>query len=285
MGQARIRPVTYQPPPGTPAHGIEVLTLRELRGRVGATELVGPQCPQFHLLTLVTDGSGTHSIDFTDHALHPGVVWWTRPGQVQQWGDVHRYEGILVLFEHGALAPGTVAALTANHVRRRASWDLAQHGHHTIANLFAHLAAVSATPTPTGGAVLAHTLAALLLSLEAIPDPHQPGGAAAAGSLLTQFEHAVEQRFRTTRTVADYAHVLGFSEKTLTRAVRAATGLTAKQYIDGRVTLEAKRLLAHSKHSTAAIAAALGFEDASNFAKFFSTRTGTTPGAFRGGDR
>ncbi len=46
--------------------------------------------------------------------------------------------------------------------------------------------------------------------------------------------------------------------------------------------LEAKRLLAHGPDSVARIAGQLGFDDPSNFSKYFQHRTGTTPAAFRG---
>ncbi len=47
------------------------------------------------------------------------------------------------------------------------------------------------------------------------------------------------------------------------------------------MTLEAKRLLAHSDLPAARIADRLGFDDAANFSKFFRQRTGLAPGAFR----
>jgi AraC-like DNA-binding protein len=48
-----------------------------------------------------------------------------------------------------------------------------------------------------------------------------------------------------------------------------------------RIVLEAKRLLAHSLSPVAAIGEALGFDEATNFVKFFRRETGLTPGAFR----
>jgi AraC-like DNA-binding protein len=55
----------------------------------------------------------------------------------------------------------------------------------------------------------------------------------------------------------------------------------AKEFIDRRVLLEAKRLLAHGDLPAAKIAARLGFPSATNFSTFFRQRTGTSPLAFR----
>jgi AraC-like DNA-binding protein len=65
------------------------------------------------------------------------------------------------------------------------------------------------------------------------------------------------------------------------RAVRAATGETPKGFIDKRVVLEAKRLLAHSDQPANRIAHQLGFSSATNFSKYFQQRTGQTPISFR----
>lgn len=61
----------------------------------------------------------------------------------------------------------------------------------------------------------------------------------------------------------------------------APTGNGAKEFIDARVVLEAKRLLAHGDPTVMECAHRLGFHDAANFRKFFEQRAGLTPGAFR----
>ncbi|MFJ8942465.1 helix-turn-helix transcriptional regulator [Streptomyces sp. NPDC102395] len=67
----------------------------------------------------------------------------------------------------------------------------------------------------------------------------------------------------------------------LTRACSAATGQPVKHVIDGRVALEAQRLLAHTDEPVAAVARHLGFLEPTNFGKLFTRHTGVTPGAFR----
>ena len=61
----------------------------------------------------------------------------------------------------------------------------------------------------------------------------------------------------------------------------AAEGRTAKEMIDERVALEAKRLLAHTCSSLAEIGCQLGFSEATNFVKFFKRTAGMTPSTFR----
>lgn len=89
-----------------------------------------------------------------------------------------------------------------------------------------------------------------------------------------RFRKAVERKYFRTRSVAVYARRLGYSARTLSRAALDATGVFAKAFIDGHVMLEAKRLLAHGQDPVARIADRTGFEDASNFVKFFPLRAG-----------
>ncbi|WP_272642918.1 helix-turn-helix domain-containing protein [Marinomonas mediterranea] len=65
------------------------------------------------------------------------------------------------------------------------------------------------------------------------------------------------------------------------RAVTAATGVTAKAYITARINLEAKRLLARTDLPVSTIAEKLGFEEATNFSKFFKRETAVPPAEFR----
>jgi AraC-like DNA-binding protein len=95
------------------------------------------------------------------------------------------------------------------------------------------------------------------------------------------FRNEVEQRFAKTRRVEDYERAIGYSAKTLGRAAQAATGLSAKEYIDQRVLLEGRRLLAHTHLSAGEVAQQLGFSELTNFIKFFRRNGGESPAEFR----
>jgi AraC-like DNA-binding protein len=59
--------------------------------------------------------------------------------------------------------------------------------------------------------------------------------------------------------------------------------MTAKRVIIERIILEAKRLLAHSSDPVAGISSHLGFDEPTNFVKFFKRETDLTPTQFRSG--
>jgi AraC-like DNA-binding protein len=100
---------------------------------------------------------------------------------------------------------------------------------------------------------------------------------------FVRFRRLVEQNYAGWHQVASYADALGCTEKSLTRAAQEASGQNAKNIIAARITLEAKRLLAHTDRPVYLIAEGLGFTEATNFAKFFKRETGATPAGFRAG--
>ncbi|MCX5113465.1 helix-turn-helix transcriptional regulator [Streptomyces sp. NBC_00378] len=91
----------------------------------------------------------------------------------------------------------------------------------------------------------------------------------------------MERDYTRVRDVGHYARALGYAPRTLARAALDAAGVGAKKFIDRRVVLEAKRLLVHGDEPVAQVAARVCFLDASNFVKYFTQRTDTTPAAFR----
>lgn len=267
---------------GLPA-GVEVLTLAELRGRAGAARLSRPlRSDKHHLLTL-TAGSLRHSVDFTDYPLKSGDWLWARPGQVQQWDGLEGAEGTLVMFDGEFLDPDTAieAGSEDTHAPVVRVPDAEDHPILRVAasQLQWEFGATRLLPLGTRLQILRHLLAVLVLRVACLPSPRGP--LREPGEVYAAFRDAVERDFANSRRLNDYAAALAYSPRTLSRATLAAVGVSAKEFIDRRVILEAKRMLACSDHAAARIGARLGFSSATNFNKFFHQRSGMTPIAFR----
>jgi AraC-like DNA-binding protein len=275
--------VGFAAPPGTPA-GAEVLTLAQLHARVGDGVLGAPQRPSFHHLLTVSHGTLRHTVDFTGYDLTPGRWLWVRPGQVQQWGRLDDVDGTLILFQDDFLDPETAAAAHLDDPHATALHEPADDDLYRLADaaeqLTSTFTAPGRLPLDIRQSVLRHLLAVLVLRLAHLDAP--PGSLAPEPTdTFVRFRNAVERDFTRIRRLEDYAHALGYSARTLSRATQAVADVNAKEFIDRRVILEARRLLAHSDHTAAQVAARLGFTSATNFGKYFHQRTGTTPIAFR----
>lgn len=98
---------------------------------------------------------------------------------------------------------------------------------------------------------------------------------------LIQFKDVLEIHFRTQKSVKFYADLLHITEKRLNLATSKVLELTPKQIINERIILEAKRLLAHSNESIKEIGFHLGFDEPTNFIKYFRKLQNITPANFR----
>ncbi|MGW0816274.1 AraC family transcriptional regulator [Streptomyces viridiviolaceus] len=242
----------------------------------------------FHVVMLFTGGPVRHMIDFAEYEATAGDLLWIRPGQVHRFSPTSEYRGTVLTMQPGFLPRATVEA---TGLYRYDLPPLLRPDEAQLAGLTAALEQLrreyeDATTLPLSlhTAVLRHSLSAFLLRLA-----HLAASSAEAArrtdvqgdTTFTLFRDAVERGFATNHSVSAYADALGYSRRTLVRAVRAATGETPKAFIDKRVVLEAKRLLAHTDMPIGRVGAAVGFPDAANFSKFFHQHTDRTPAAFR----
>jgi AraC-like DNA-binding protein len=96
-----------------------------------------------------------------------------------------------------------------------------------------------------------------------------------------QFKALIEKNYKEQRPVIYYTKLLHVSIKVLSKTTQEIVGRTPKQLIDDRVLLEAKRLLVNSTNAGKTIGYELGFNEPTNFIKYFRRHTGMTPVDFR----
>ncbi|MFE2069213.1 helix-turn-helix domain-containing protein [Streptomyces sp. NPDC059467] len=270
-------------PPAAPVAGFELTELASLHERMAEGGLQRVHRVDFHTVTLITEGSGEHAVDFVTYPCRPGTLLWVRPGQVQRFGRPGTMNGTHLLFTpafppHLASIDRLVREWYGPVCRRLGPG----RDYATLSALLSGLRAEFTRPDDTvSGEILQLLLATVLLHIDRLPQSETDGDPHAGGEVYARFRAELERSYATTRRAEDYAHRLGYTVKTLTRACLAATGQPVKQVIDARVALQTQRLLAHTDEPVAVIARRLGFSEPTNFGKFFTRHTGTTPGAFR----
>lgn len=100
-------------------------------------------------------------------------------------------------------------------------------------------------------------------------------------TIALAFFNLIEQHFKTKNKINEYLEIMSVSAKRLVKAIKETTGKTPKQFLDDRMLLEAKRLLVYSDKSIKEIGFELGFEEPTNFSKFFRSQAHKSPVAFR----
>ncbi|WP_150134519.1 AraC family transcriptional regulator [Streptomyces hyaluromycini] len=288
MGQALVIERGYRNP-ARPDLRMEVLTFTDLARRLPGEEFRRVHRLDFHHLALVHSGEATGMVDFVDVPLRPGTLLYIRPGQAQRLpatsGNASTdLDATVVLFTPDFPARSPATARVTDDAFGPAHWPLGPADHDRLRRALADLAAeyndLPEQDPEITKELLRQLLAALLLRIARLPT--SDGRAqAVTEEPYRLFRHELERSFAVLRQAHEYAARLGYSLKTLNRACQRATGRTARQLIDDRVMLEAKRLLAHTDLPVAAVSARLGFTEPTNFSKFFTRESGLTPGTFR----
>ncbi|MBP1650234.1 MAG: AraC family transcriptional regulator [Bacteroidetes bacterium] len=98
---------------------------------------------------------------------------------------------------------------------------------------------------------------------------------------LLLFREMLEKHYQSEKQVQFYARELLVTEKRLNTATAKTVGKTPKEMIDDRVMLEAKRLLAHTQDTIKEIGYTLGYDEPTNFIKYFKKHAAQTPVEFR----
>lgn len=95
------------------------------------------------------------------------------------------------------------------------------------------------------------------------------------------FCRLVQEHLHESKTVQDYAGLLGISPVHLNRICQSLVQKSALKVVHEKVLQEAKKYLKGTNKSIKEIAYFLDFTDSSHFSKFFKRATGMTPRTYR----
>ena len=271
---------------------LDIVQISDLRQRTHRDYLLTYTRIEFHQLFFVEAGRCVHTIDFKDYNCEKGALLLMYPGQVQRFDSLINWEGYIVIFRPEFLLPkdNTSVINEVNIVNKLEDLPvlLQIHGDEEKAILELikrmykdiHLNAELKAQQN----LLRSELQSLFNRLFLIcfnAEENYPAPFSVAQKRYKSFRDAVERNYYRYHQIRDYTNMLGYSEKSLNRSMREITGSSAKKYLTQRIILEAKRLLAYTDLPISSIAIKLGFDEATNFSKFFRCYEKYSPSAFR----
>jgi AraC-like DNA-binding protein len=287
---SRIANVRFTPPSDARLE-VEAMAIKDLRKRAPEAHFEQLQRADFYRLIGVLKGSTSPMVDFAHFTAQAGDWLLVRPGQVFRYDFSRAWSGWLLVFRPDSLATAgrnraseefdllrRVEDLPCKHVLHRE-----QHGWMLRSLQQIELDGKLTQDVPLRNELLRLALAGALLrlSLWQSPDPDSSASRGGGYGNYRRFRQLLEADFSRWHQVQYYANALGMSEKTLSRVCMAAAGVPAKTLINQRLVLEAKRMLAHTTMAVQTIGNELGFEEPTNFVKFFRKTAGVTPLGFR----
>ena len=130
-------------------------------------------------------------------------------------------------------------------------------------------------------AALSHLVLAVLLRLSADLGSQPLHAPASATRLMHRLHRLLDETLGQRLSAVDLCRRLAVSQSTLVRACKVTVGLSLKAVVDRHVLLESMRSLVDTDEPVSRLAERMGFDEATNFIKFFRRLAGTTPAAFR----
>lgn len=248
-----------------------------------------PHRHDFYTILLIKKSKGVHTIDFNSHPLSENQIYFISPGQIHQLYEEKKSHGFSIVFSH--------QFLTLNGIPLSFIEDI------KLFHDFGETPPLELEPEPFGkifsyaqeirsfyeyqgrykfqaiGALLKLLLIRChgLCELTQLDTQTMESG----GGLLRKFKKLVEEKFTIWHQSSQYAGALHITPDHLNRTIKSLTGKTAKEHLQNRLVIAAKRMLYFSTLSQKEIAYELGFSEPSNFSAFFKNCTGISPTEFR----
>jgi AraC-like DNA-binding protein len=276
-------------PTDSPATGIELIELEELSERLPTLNLnpTKPHRVNFYILIYITRGEGVHSIDFKSYPYKEGDFLFISNQQVHAFDLKSRAQGKVIMFSQSF----------AEQISARLNVPIFVLDY--LVDWYTPLFTVNPSLTATCEVLLDEIIkekneslsdefvVQLLFSslfLKLMRERPKNNVTRLSKKQITQislFLYLLEKHYVASRNASFYADLMGITYKTLNQLCKLASQKTAKQLIDAYTILEAKRKLIVDDVSINEVSDKLGFEEVTNFIKYFKKHTQKTPSQFK----
>jgi len=249
-----------------------------------------PHRHDYYTIVLVKEGAGKHFIDFHEYEITDNSVYFISPGQVHQVIPEGELKGWVITFTTEFLMKNNISDQLINDVYLYNNFGesppLPLHEHEVEAyhELINQLLAFNNKDTNYSIEAQGSLLKLFLIksySLCTLSKDVELQSTDSSNPLFRSFKSQIDEYFNTKHKVNDYANMLSVSSDYLNKVVKSLTGKSAKDYIQNRIMIEAKRSLLFTNLSNKELAFSLGFEEPAHFSNFFKKHSGTSPIDFR----
>ncbi|APD06849.1 hypothetical protein UJ101_01330 [Flavobacteriaceae bacterium UJ101] len=267
--------------------GFEMISLDDFRKR-NYPNLSAPHKINFYNILFITEGTGKHYINFESYSLKKGSLLFIGKNQVHSWVKNNQLQGYITLFTERFLYQNQ---LEFNELSYGYPYNInlysplvqtTQQDFLSLSSLTNFLYQEYNTESNTSKEeILQCLLRVFILKIQSQTPQNEKTVDPYLKNIFIDFQKLLNQNSTLTRNVKDYCEMLNVSYHQLNIACKTLVNQTAKVFIDDMVILNAKKLLADPTHNTNEIAYLIGFDEPSNFIKFFKKHTGKTPKHFK----
>ncbi|WP_417884343.1 AraC family transcriptional regulator [Vibrio rumoiensis] len=268
---------------------LEIFTVSSLRRRTGKKRILNTFNYEFYMLILITSGECTQIIDFRSELFGQGDIFLIKPGQTHNFSDPSEWDGWVILFKSSFLLSDRI---TAQNIEKDESLylqnipfktTLSKDNFQRVNRIIEQMLSDSTFDASIEEihSLLRYQILIIFQLLSLLKKRQKSNVSVYYSAKFREFQSLVEKKFCFWHRVSLYADALGCTEKTLNRYTLHCLGITPKKIILSRINLQAKRMITTTDLSIANIAEKLGFNETTNFTKFFKKENKCTPTTFR----
>ena len=270
--------------------GIEIITLESLIEIKNDLDHFPEKAHQldFYMLVFYTQGETEHLVDFVWHKARKDTLFYLTKGQVNAFKFKGNEKGFLILFSEdyfksqlNKLPKNAVIRLFTSHlfspkIQVPESSNVSQY-----IDLFYD--EFYKKKNEFNKANIIESLYTVIFSKLEQLKKYQTFHIEESNklALFLNFKTLLEQNYQKSRNADFYATKMNISYKHLNSICKDVVDIPAKQFIDEFIVLEAKRKLINSSIKSTELAYLLGFEEPTNFVKYFKKHTKLTPNSFK----
>lgn len=264
---------------------VDIETLfKEFKDTLTTTHRTG-----FYHIIWFQEGNPTHLVDFNPIKIKPNTLLFLNKDIVQKFDSKTKFSGKAILFTDSFFCKTeNDTKFLRNNILFNDLFSIsqiqAQNQSKLFADLFQQMTDELQNDKDNSQAdILQNLLHNLLLHSERERRKQNFTEIKKSVDLdcVMLFKDLLEISYKSQKQVNYYAKQIIITEKRLNQATTKVLGKTSKEIINDRVLLEAKRILAHTTESVKEIAFHLGFEEPTNFIKYFKKHCTITPIEFR----
>jgi len=248
-----------------------------------------PHRHDFYTVIVTSKAKGQHIIDFNEYTLAGNQIYFVNPGQVHQVIEKEKSFGYSMVFSTQFLINNNIELSFIENLNLFNDYgaspplQINESQLHKISFYCNAILEAHTSDIEFKNQTIEANLKLFLIACNTICTGkiNSCPTVKSSNKLLKDFKSKVEKNFTEWHATTKYADALFITPDHLNRTIKSLIGKTAKEYIQTRISIEAKRLLFFSELSIKEIGFQLGFKEASNFSTFFKKITGNSPANFK----
>ncbi|WP_282016097.1 helix-turn-helix domain-containing protein [Marinifilum flexuosum] len=268
--------------------GIKILSIADLKNSDKSERYERPHRLDFYMFVFYTEGKSKHLVDFNWHDINRNTLVYLTPGQINAFSFDNESKGFVIIFtkdylkkQLSRIPKDAMICLFTPHLFRSAFYIPEKSNTESYIQLLFN--EYNTDEPDTNNDHIVDSLYVIIFSkIEQLKTlnalyPKETDKL----DIFLEFLHILETDFSKSRNADYYAKKLNITYQQLNLICKEIVNSSAKQFIDVFIITEAKRKLVNSNIKSSELAFSMGFEESTNFIKYFKKNTRLTPNQFK----